>query len=150
MSKFDQSLIVFSLANWSNTKIPAFLPASLRVGQIPEFLCRVQKADILAVSKISALSRARHPGISPSRVYIAFNWALNLSPWISESKMHISMQQLRERIPQSCHAVQRLGKGISRACSNSGPPKPPYFLCQFLYLKCRFSCRLATLHLMYQ
>ena len=121
--KFEHSLVIFSLANWSNTKIPAFLPASLRAVQIPEFLCRVQKADILPVSKIPALSRAWHPAISPSRVYIAFNWALNLSPWISERKMHISMQL---GIPRSCHAVQRLGKGRSRACANSHHPPPSH------------------------
>ena len=65
--KFENSLVIFSLANWSNTKIPAFLPASLRAVQIPEFLCRVQKPDILPVSKIPALSRAWHPTISLGR-----------------------------------------------------------------------------------
>ena len=105
--KFEHSLVIFSLANWSNTKIPAFLPASLRAVQIPEFLCRVQKADILPVSKIPALSRAWHPAISPSRVYIAFNWALNLSPWISESKMHISMQLWAHTTILSCRSETR-------------------------------------------
>ena len=47
--------------------------------------------------------------------------------------MHISVH-LGARIPQSCQAVQRLGKGIGRACSNSHPPEThlKWFLSQKL------------------
>ena len=65
------SLVIFSLANWSNTKIPEFLLASLRAVQIPGFLYRVQKADILPVSKIPALSRVGHPQPFHLRAFIS-------------------------------------------------------------------------------
>ena len=136
-AKFEKRVIRFSLANWSNTKIPAFLPDSLRVVQIPEFLRRVQKADILPVSKIPALSRGA--GIQ------AFHLRAFISHLIEHLTSHREYPRVKciflctcARIPQSCHPVQRLGNEISRACSNSHPHLTPV-ISFTLYLKCRFS-----------